>query len=87
MLAQIEMLRDHGAQAAEWAAAALDGGIDPAQASQTRAIRANAMLTAGQGRAALACSPISLRIPSTWRCDVTPSSQSGASSGPCSGAS
>jgi ATP/maltotriose-dependent transcriptional regulator MalT len=55
MLAQIETLRDHGAQAAEWAAAALDGDIDPAQASQTRAIRANALLTAGQVQAALAC--------------------------------
>ena len=54
MLAQIEMLRDHGAQAAEWAAAALDGGIDPAQAPQTRAIRAHALMTNGQGQAALA---------------------------------
>lgn len=55
MLAQIEMLREHGAQAAKWAATALDGDIDPAQAPQTRAIRANALLTAGQVKAALAC--------------------------------
>jgi DNA-binding NarL/FixJ family response regulator len=53
MLAQIEILRDHGADAARWADAALEGNLDPAQAPQTRAIRAYGLSTSGQSRAAL----------------------------------
>jgi DNA-binding CsgD family transcriptional regulator len=53
-LAQIEMLRDRGTEAAGWAATALEGDLDQNQAPLTRAIRANALTTAGQPQAALA---------------------------------
>ena len=54
LLARIDMLLDHGADAARWAATALHGRLDPAQAPQTRALRAQSMMTSGQGRAGLA---------------------------------
>ena len=54
MLAQIDMLLDHGAEAARWAATALQGDLDPAQAPQTRALRAQALMTSGQGHLGLA---------------------------------
>jgi DNA-binding NarL/FixJ family response regulator len=49
MLALIEMLRDHGAQAAAWAAAALEGDLDRDQAPQTRAVLAQGLQTSGRG--------------------------------------
>lgn len=54
MLAQIDVLRDHAAEAARWAATALQGDIDPAQAPQTRALRAQALMVSGQGHLGLA---------------------------------
>ena len=49
MLAWIEMLRGHGAQAAAWAAAALEGDLDRDQAPQTRAVLAQGLQTSGRG--------------------------------------
>jgi len=53
MLAQIEVLRDHGAEAARWAATALVGGLDPDQAPLTRSIQAQGLFASGNVDAAL----------------------------------
>lgn len=54
MLAQIDVLRDRGAEAARWAATALQGDLDPAQARHTRALRAQTLMVSGQGHLGLA---------------------------------
>ena len=56
MLAQIEVLRDHGQQAVTWAGRALaaEGGLDPGLASHTRAQRALGLATSGRLEEAVA---------------------------------